>query len=123
LTFVTATLDHIIPSSAGGTANIWNFAVACRRCNNERGNADFFETLRFYGADQKKIHYYNAILGNYYHVYKIHSTIAQIKSNRDLFTNEQFKAALSVLGRLIRPLSLGHRLKHCAISWSGRTRP
>ena len=32
------TVDHIIPKSLGGTDNIDNLALACRRCNERRYN-------------------------------------------------------------------------------------
>lgn len=33
------TLEHIIPLSAGGTNDLCNLALACFRCNNERGSS------------------------------------------------------------------------------------
>lgn len=112
----TATLEHIIPSSKGGTSNIWNLALACRRCNNERGTDDFFDTLFYsFGLEKKELDYFRGIISNYYYMYRIHGFIAEAKSNRNLLSQEQLKATLMVLGRLLRPLSFGHRLKTCGI--------
>lgn len=33
-----ATVDHVIPKSKGGTNDRSNLVVACRRCNNAKGN-------------------------------------------------------------------------------------
>lgn len=35
-----ASRDHLIPRSKGGPDNLSNYAIACRPCNNERGNQD-----------------------------------------------------------------------------------
>jgi len=32
-----ATLDHVIPLSKGGADNISNLALACRKCNQDKG--------------------------------------------------------------------------------------
>lgn len=37
----SATVEHIIPKSQGGTYNIKNCLMACKLCNNTRGNTDF----------------------------------------------------------------------------------
>lgn len=120
LSFRTATLDHIIPHSKGGLANLWNLAIACSRCNNERGDDDFFETLQFFHASDEKIAYYHKILSNYKYLAKIQLYISKIKSNKKWITGAAKNAALLTLGRLIRPLSLGHRMKMYGIgrrSW------
>lgn len=38
LTAVTATLDHVIPKSRGGTDAPSNLALACHACNNAKGD-------------------------------------------------------------------------------------
>ena len=38
LTLETATLEHIYPLSKGGLDNANNFTLACKPCNNARGN-------------------------------------------------------------------------------------
>lgn len=43
LTRNTATLEHVIPLSKGGTWKTTNIKVSCSSCNNERGNGDFEE--------------------------------------------------------------------------------
>lgn len=40
LTMITATLDHVIPRSKGGTNALRNLRLACSPCNSERGNLD-----------------------------------------------------------------------------------
>ncbi len=39
LTPETITIDHYIPLSRGGSNKIKNLRLACRRCNQNRGNA------------------------------------------------------------------------------------
>ena len=34
----SATVDHIIPKSRGGTNSPINTVLCCRKCNNEKGN-------------------------------------------------------------------------------------
>lgn len=36
--FVRFTLDHVLPQSAGGSDDADNLALACRNCNERRGN-------------------------------------------------------------------------------------
>jgi hypothetical protein len=36
--FVRFTIDHILPQSAGGSDDVDNLALACRNCNERRGN-------------------------------------------------------------------------------------
>lgn len=36
--FVRFTSDHVLPQSAGGSDNADNLALACRNCNERRGN-------------------------------------------------------------------------------------
>ena len=36
--FVRFTIDHILPTSLGGTDAVDNLALACRNCNERRGN-------------------------------------------------------------------------------------
>jgi 5-methylcytosine-specific restriction endonuclease McrA len=43
-----ATLDHVLPRSAGGPLNRDNLVLACSACNNERGimEAEAFRALK-----------------------------------------------------------------------------
>ena len=36
--FVRFTIDHVLPQSAGGSDEATNLALACRNCNERRGN-------------------------------------------------------------------------------------
>src|SRR5215831_10920569 len=36
--FVRLTIDHVLPQSAGGSDETDNLALACRNCNERRGN-------------------------------------------------------------------------------------
>jgi 5-methylcytosine-specific restriction endonuclease McrA len=40
-----ATLDHIVPSCRGGSNKVSNIIMCCRKCNEERGHAEFEEYL------------------------------------------------------------------------------
>lgn len=42
---LVATIDHVIPSSRGGTNGLDNLVAACRWCNEERGNKTPVEIL------------------------------------------------------------------------------
>ena len=37
----TATLDHVIPKSEGGSNDTENLVLACTECNRRRGTCDF----------------------------------------------------------------------------------
>ncbi len=41
LTMATATLEHVLPISLGGTWAIKNLRLSCEDCNHERGADDF----------------------------------------------------------------------------------
>ena len=41
--FEGATLEHLIPLSLGGNWDLKNLQLSCFDCNNERGNADFYQ--------------------------------------------------------------------------------
>lgn len=41
LTGRTATADHIIPKSKGGTDHVSNLVLACKTCNAEKGDSDY----------------------------------------------------------------------------------
>lgn len=45
-TDINLTLDHIVPISAGGSRkNCNNWAPACNKCNNDKGNGSILQTL------------------------------------------------------------------------------
>lgn len=46
LTETNITTDHIIPLSKGGNNCQVNLIATCLKCNNERGNMDFYTYLR-----------------------------------------------------------------------------
>ncbi len=43
LTMSTATLEHVIPLSHGGSWKPENLRLSCESCNNERGSGNFKE--------------------------------------------------------------------------------
>lgn len=49
----STTTEHVIPKSKGGADHEDNFAVACVRCNNKRGDRDVEEYLQLV-AEKKK---------------------------------------------------------------------
>lgn len=44
-------IDHLVPLSLGGDDTPENTAVACRRCNTQRGNRPLPPTSRYYASD------------------------------------------------------------------------
>jgi 5-methylcytosine-specific restriction endonuclease McrA len=36
--FSDLTMDHVIPKSKGGDSSWWNIVIACKKCNNKKGN-------------------------------------------------------------------------------------
>lgn len=46
LTFGEATVDHVVPFSAGGANAAANLVIACGPCNTERGDMDFADFYR-----------------------------------------------------------------------------
>lgn len=41
------TVDHRIPSSRGGPDEDWNYAIACKECNNDKGDMTEEEYMAF----------------------------------------------------------------------------
>lgn len=37
------TLDHVIPRTAGGTDELSNLLLCCKRCNNKKGSRSYGE--------------------------------------------------------------------------------
>lgn len=48
-----ATTDHIIPISEGGNNSQVNLIVCCFKCNNERGNLNFYDYLKIKNPENK----------------------------------------------------------------------
>jgi hypothetical protein len=55
LTKTNITTDHIIPLSKGGNNCQVNLVACCTKCNNERGNMDFYEYLKL--KNPKRSHF------------------------------------------------------------------
>jgi hypothetical protein len=47
-----ATVDHIVPYSAGGANTVQNVFVMCRKCNSERNDACFVEFVTSRGVSK-----------------------------------------------------------------------
>lgn len=47
LTLETATLEHIIPISLGGTDGYHNLTISCQECNSDRGTIYFLDYYLF----------------------------------------------------------------------------
>jgi 5-methylcytosine-specific restriction endonuclease McrA len=45
--FEQLTLDHLLPTSKGGTHNLENLRLTCRKCNGSRGNSLFPPPQRY----------------------------------------------------------------------------
>lgn len=43
----SSTTEHVHPKSQGGPDDAENFAVACNRCNNKRGDMDTEDFMKF----------------------------------------------------------------------------
>ena len=55
------TLEHMKPRSAGGENLIYNFAVACKRCNNKRQSDDMREFYKMFDKNNAQ-YYWNDII-------------------------------------------------------------
>jgi hypothetical protein len=64
LTMETMTLDHIVPDSKRGTFNATNLTVACKDCNQRRGNQSFFVFCREFNFPEEKIAKYKTLYFN-----------------------------------------------------------
>lgn len=64
LTQETLTMDHIVPDSKRGTYNATNLTVACKPCNNKRGNQPFFEYCKAFGFSEEKVAKYKRLYFN-----------------------------------------------------------
>lgn len=45
--------DHVIPESKGGSHDLSNLVVCCKRCNTEKGNKDYITFLEDRSAQAK----------------------------------------------------------------------
>lgn len=50
-----ATLDHVIPRSAGGSNRYWNLITACRGCNSRRKDTPAHMFARTFGFEEHAI--------------------------------------------------------------------
>ena len=50
------TLDHIVPKAAGGSNYIENYIIACRFCNERRGDMPFHLYRRIYAPNVDYTH-------------------------------------------------------------------
>lgn len=64
LSMETLTLDHIVPDSKRGTFNATNLTIACKPCNNKRGNKPFFEYCVKFEFSEDKIAKYKRLYFN-----------------------------------------------------------
>lgn len=46
-----ATIDHVIPTSKGGTHDIDNLVLACNTCNARKGNRDYHDFRNQYSVE------------------------------------------------------------------------
>jgi 5-methylcytosine-specific restriction endonuclease McrA len=58
LTYNQATVDHRVPLSRGGQSEKSNFAIACKKCNQEKDNMTPEEFAEFQKAYKSKALYY-----------------------------------------------------------------
>ena len=57
LSLKTATIDHVIPVSKGGSRwSLANMVLACHACNNEKGDRDLMEYLASRHAFYPQLH-------------------------------------------------------------------
>lgn len=53
LSFRTLTMEHIVPESKQGSFNRTNLTISCKRCNNHRGDKNFFEYLENFSVPEE----------------------------------------------------------------------
>lgn len=64
LPLIDVTMEHIVPDSKRGTFNTTNLTVSCYDCNNERGNKPFFDYVKNFDFDDRKISKYKKMYFN-----------------------------------------------------------
>lgn len=50
----TATVDHMVPASRGGSETWPNKAIACVACNQKKGSLGYYEFLQLIAQEAKK---------------------------------------------------------------------
>lgn len=82
---VDLSFEHIIPVSLGGTTNYINLTIACKTCNNSRGNYDFFDFLNQFNPDIAKVELFKARVNNYYKLKHIHAAISYLEDKTESY--------------------------------------
>lgn len=111
----TATLEHIVPKSHGGTRAIFNLALACSRCNNRRQTADFIKTLTKHKRPQEVINRFKTIIITYKQLRFFQKCVNQIKSSTDPETVKNKSEILDFYGGILRKYSLRGIIKNMVI--------
>ena len=106
LNYKTATLDHIVPKSHGGTRSIFNLTLACAECNNKRQASDFILTLIKYGRPKKVIEKFKSIMVIYNQIRFFAKCADDVKSSKDPEIIKNRKEILKIYGTVLKPYGL-----------------
>src|ERR1700675_2607860 len=106
LTLETITLDHIVPDSKRGTFNTTNLTIACKPCNNKRGNKPFFEYCKKFKFSEDKITKYKRLYFNNLKIKVLNIAKEQCLQSKEAMPEKLIKQACKVLK--IKPISFNN---------------
>lgn len=120
LVYETTTLEHIIPKSLKGTRSIFNLALACSTCNNNRKTDCFIATLKAFNRPPDVIARYESYILTYRQIRVFQNWVSELKTTQNPEFLKDRKEILGFYGNILKRYSLKGMLGAAGIS---HTRP